>query len=77
MGTLKITLTKWNTLREALVTSVNEFIPRKMKQEDKEWIPDEIFDMMKKRQKTIPVNGTEHSTLSTEIRNRCRQDKAE
>lgn len=40
---------KGNTLREALTTSSNEFIHRKIKQRKKERMSDEILDMIKRK----------------------------
>lgn len=38
---------------------------------------DEILDIMKRKEKTMPRYGTEYQTLHKEIRNKCRQAKEE
>lgn len=49
-------------------------IPWKQRQESKEWMLDEIHDLMKKRQQPMTMNGTEYRTL---YRNKCKQVKDE
>lgn len=45
---------KWDKLREALLTSAKDIIPKSMNEEEKnEWFIDEILDLMQRRQKTI------------------------
>lgn len=61
----------WNTFRETLVTSTNEIIPRETRQGKKEQT-DEILDMGKKRQQTMPKYVTEYRTLRKEMRNKYR-----
>ena len=47
---------KWNTLKEALVSTAKEVIPKKEKNVKKKWITNEILDLMKERQQILPRN---------------------
>lgn len=62
---------KWDTLKEALVTSAIKIISKESRKRN-EWMADKIHDMMKKRRKTMPRHGTEYRTLHKEIKNKCR-----
>lgn len=56
---------KWNALYEALGAAANKNTPIKFEsgKKKKEWMTDEIPDMMKKRQQTIPMNSVGYRTL--------------
>lgn len=53
---------EWNALTEELVTSANEVIARKMKQEKKEWM--KVIAIIKKRQLTKLRNGKVYKQLN-------------
>lgn len=53
-------------LGETLVTSPNEIIVNKTRQERLEWMTEDILEMTKKRQQTMPVYG---KIANTEQRN--------
>lgn len=64
-----------NTLVEALVTSANETLSKKVIQDKTKRIADEILEVMEKRQQAMPKSGTEYS--STETLTADRQPKFE
>ena len=55
---------QWELVREALVKTAREVIPKKEKKSKNKWITPDILELMKKRQKsqTDIVQNTKHLT---------------
>lgn len=60
--------TLWSSRGSGEQKHPNKIWVRKKK---KEWMTDEIPDMMKKRQQTIPMNSVGYRTLIGSIWNKC------
>ena len=50
---------KWDTMKEALVTSAKEIIPKKEKSLKSPWITDDILELMQKRHKIMKRDNNE------------------
>ncbi len=67
--------TKWNTLKEALVTTAKQVIPKKESSSKNKWMTDEILELMKKRQQIFERRSLEYKTMSKQIGTKCREAK--
>ena len=60
----------WEALREAMVESANNTLPKKEKESNVKWITQEILDLMRKRQK-FKSNCLKYKEIDKEINVKC------
>ena len=66
---------KWNVLKEALVTSAKEIIPKQERPNKQKWMTEEILNLTKKRQTIFNRESQEYKFADRQIKHKCRQEK--
>ncbi len=66
---------KWDSLRDAMVSTAEELILKKGKKSKNGWMTQDILNLMKERQKIKARNNQEYKDLDKEIKKRCLEAK--
>ncbi|XP_047494947.1 uncharacterized protein LOC125043038 [Penaeus chinensis] len=67
--------TLWESLKNALVVTAKEVIPKREKTSRRKWMTKEIMELMKKRQTIVKRNSEEYKQLDREIKIKCQEAK--
>ena len=65
---------KWSNIKESL-TNATTNLSKRQKQAKKEWMTDEILELMKQRKEQKNKSEVQYQKLEKEIRNKCREAK--
>ena len=67
----------WESMRDILVETAEETLPKKEKKSKQRWMTEEILAKMSKRQKIKDRDGSQYRELDKEIHDHCTKAKEE
>ena len=67
--------TNWDTVRDILVQTAKETLPRKERRARQKWMTEDILSMMGNRQKIRDRQGQEYRELDNKIKKKCSEAK--
>ncbi|XP_071947472.1 uncharacterized protein [Antedon mediterranea] len=65
----------WDAMRDILVETAKESLPKKERRRKNKWVSEEILSMMRDRQKISSRSSKEYKDLDREIKQKCREAK--
>ena len=67
--------TNWDAVRDILVQTAKETLPKKERRVRQKWMTEDILSMMGNRQKIRDRQGQEYRMLDNKIKKKCREAK--
>ena len=67
--------TTWEAMRDILIETAENILPKEKKRERQKWMTEEILLMMEDRQKLSDRQGSQYRELGKQIKKKCREAK--